>query len=273
MGLFDWLELGLAVHGEEPEFFKEWFKGSFDVTLGEQIAGVIGGCNKYVLGQEVSLVCDPLDMFLSAGEEAWPITSGLVALSKGIGGRVDLTYGSTFNAQYVGPMVTVRRGHSDTKTSENTLIHKKSEDEDADEETDEIDVLTSVAAGALSLLINAVSTALELALHFAYPKFGGGGNAALPAGYGKTPKILKICSYTITNRLIALLKMLEQKGSWADFAKQFVEYGKFILIAIGCVAAFCLLPITLIVAYVVVTRAAAGLGEAYAGMTLGDGSA
>jgi hypothetical protein len=268
MGLFDWLELGLAVHGEEPEFFKEWFKGSFDVTLGEQIAGVIGGCNKYVLGQDVSVVCDPLDMFLSAGEQAWPITSGLVALSKGIGGRVDLTYGSTFHAHYVGPTVTVRRGHSDTKTSENTLIHKKSED-NPDEETDEIDVLTSVAAGALSLLINAVSTALELALHFAYPKFGGGGDAALPAGYGKTPKILKICSYTITNRLIALLRMLEEKGSFADFAKQFVEYGKFILIAVGCVAAFCLLPITL-TAFVVVARTAAQLGESYAGMTLGD---
>lgn len=263
MGLFDWVELGLADHDDAPE----WFKGAFDVTIGDQITGVFGGFNRHVFGQEVSLVCDPEDMLLSKVEEFLPITSGLMALGAGIGGRANLTYGSTFSAQYVGPAVTVRRGHCDTKTSENTLIHKKSED-NPDEETDEIDVLTSIAAAALSVLINAAGAALELALHFAYPKFGGGGDAALPAGYGKTPEILKICSYTITNRLIALLKMLEEKGSFAEFAKQFVQYGKVLAKVAGGLVALCVVPAAIVVAVALIVPTVIVATLIYTGMAL-----
>ncbi|MEQ8790291.1 MAG: hypothetical protein RIC55_28605 [Pirellulaceae bacterium] len=263
MSLFDWVELGFADHDHSLE----WFTGSFGVTIGDSIAATFGASYSHVFGPKVTLVCDPEDMLLSKLDEALPLVTGLLA---GVGGNFNLNYSSVFNGTYFGPVVNVRRAPHDDKTSDNILAYKKQIDPASGAETDVVDKATSIAAAALSVLINAVAAALDLAIHFVYPKFGSKSESdeSTIEGYGKTPEILKICCYTITSRLMAMLKMLEEKGSWADFAEQFVNAGKFILKGIGYTVAFCLVPVAIAIAITAVVLTLTGLAIAYSGAAI-----
>ncbi|MEX2026056.1 MAG: hypothetical protein WEH44_02130, partial [Pirellulaceae bacterium] len=207
MSLFDWVELGCADHERELD----WFKGSLSITIGDIVQGKFGASHEHVFGPKITLVCDPEDMLLSKLDAVMPMFTGLLA---GVGGNFVLNYGSVFSGTYVGPKMEVRRAKSHSKVSDNMLVHETIEVGGKTQETDEIDKATSIAVAVLSVLTVATAAALELALHFAYPKFGSTNPADQETieGYGKTPEILKVCSYTITSRLMALLKVLEEKG-------------------------------------------------------------
>lgn len=238
MSLFDWVEMGFGDHNRELS----WFKGSLNITIGDVLQGKFGASHEHVFGPKITLVCDPEDMLLNKLDKFMPLTSGLLA---GVGGRVDFNYGTVFKGDYVGPKVDVRRAPNRSKTSDNVLHHVK---DDTGAETDEIDKATSIAAAALSVLVVGTAAALELALHFAYPKFGSTspGDKETIEGYGKAPELLRVCSYTITTRLMALLKVLEEKSTFADFGQQFLLEARFLLLSTTTLVAFMLPPVMII---------------------------
>jgi hypothetical protein len=240
MGLFDWITLGKAASGDGLG----QFSGSFSVTIGDIVQGKYGAQHEHMLGSKILMVCDPLSMLGGAGG-FMPILGGLVT---GVGGNFSLNYASVFTGTYVGPKIEVRRAPTLSKVSDNVLARTKVEVGGAMQESDEIDQATSAAAAVLSLLIVATTAALELAMHFAYPKFGSTSpdDQAAIAGYGKTPDVLKVCSYMIPSRLMALLKVLEIKGSYADFAQQFLLEGRFALLTTSFVAGLFVPPVMLI---------------------------
>jgi hypothetical protein len=241
MSLFDWVELGVADKGDELE----WFKGTCSVTIGDMLLGKFGAQHEHLFGSKTLMVCDPEDMLLGKLDKFMPLVTGLLA---GIGGNSTFNYGSAFTATYVGPKIEVRRAPSHSKVSDNLLVHKTVTVGGVTQESDEIDKATSIAAAVLSVLIVATAAALELALHFAYPKFGSTNPSDHETieGYGKTPELLKVCCYTITSRLMGLLKVLEEKGSLADFAEQFLLEAKFVALTTTFVAGMLFPPLLLI---------------------------
>ena len=85
-------------------------------------------------------------------------------------------------------------------------------------DTDKIDKATSIAAGALSALMCAAAAALDFASRCFYADLSSG-KKHKGHKYEETVENLKIASYTVTGRLMALLKLLESKGSWADLCQ------------------------------------------------------
>ncbi len=212
MPFFDWLEAG----GVRPE----WFSGSFDVKIGDVLSGTFGARHTHVFGPEIKIVCDPEDLLMGRLETYMPLVAGLLS---GVGGNATWVYGANTSATYVGPKMDIRRAKVINKTSENVLARKTNE---AGEEV--IDYATSVAVGALSVLMCATGAALDLAIRFMYEEMEGTKDKGKKEHYEEVIESLKIASYTVTGRLMALLKTLEEKGSWAEFAKQWGKEGAFV---------------------------------------------
>ena len=216
MGLFDWVATGLL----DKDIETPGFTGTYGTTMGDAVAGFFGSRHAHVFGPDVKLVCDIEDMIMTHGLEGALKLPFLTALLAGVGGNVTFVYGSNTTATYVGPKMEIRRAENISKTSDNILARVGA--------TDVVDTATAVAVGVLSALICATTAALELAIHFIYPKYGStaASDQETIETYGKLPEILKLCVITITTRLMAILKMLEEKGTWANFAEQYVLLAK-----------------------------------------------
>lgn len=228
MPFFDWVEL-CGCHPEN-------FKGSCSVTVGDALSGYFGARHTHIFGPEIKMVCDLEDMTLGQLDECIPLVS---ALALGVGGNVTWVYGSNTTATYVGPKMEIRRAKSITKTSKH-VVARVGPDPDESEESDEsesqepapIDKATCAAVTVLSVLLAGVSAALELAIHFQYNEMQSTkDNDDLSEeqkeqkceGYEETIENLKIISYTVSGRLMALLKTIEHKGSWSEFGKKWLE--------------------------------------------------
>jgi hypothetical protein len=216
MGMFDWVAAGLLNKGVETP----GFAGTYGTTMGDALAGFFGSRHAHIFGPDVKLVCDIEDIIVTHGVEGGLHLPFLAALLAGVGGNVTFVYGSNTTATYIGPKMEVRRAESITKTSDNILARVGA--------TDEVDTGTAVAVGLLSALICATSAALEMAIHFKYPKYGSTSSADQETieSYGKLPEILKMCVVTITTRLMAILKLIEDAGTWADFAEEYAKLAK-----------------------------------------------
>lgn len=228
MGIMEWIDGGMEIADfEKPAAMK----GSFGVTIGDAVAGFFGARYTHIFGSEVKLVCDPEDMLFGQLEHYLPLTSALLG---GIGGQATFVYGSNIGATYWGPKVEIRRAPTHNKCSDYILPHAKfigpvpNPASGLAKPVDPIDEAMCAAVAVLSVLVCVVPAALELAIRFKYPAYGS--STASPTtleGYGETPSILKLCAYGITSRLMALLKLLEEKGTWADFAEFWIKVGEY----------------------------------------------
>jgi hypothetical protein len=215
MSVWDWVEVGLSDHHTEIE----GMKGSFAVTAGDAVSGFFGARHAHIFGSEIKLVCDPEDMLWGKVEHYLP---GVAAVLGGIGGQATFVYGSNITATYVGPKVEIRRAPVVNKTSDYVLPMVKKPG--ANPPADAVDPAMAIAVGALSTLLCAVPAALEMVLAIKY-------KGHLPDDDDSIPK-MKLAAYMITTRMMALLKLLEDKGSWAQFAEQ---WGKELALLLACV--------------------------------------
>ena len=224
MPFFDWIELG----GYHPENFS----GKCGVTIGDTLAACFGARHTHIFGPEIKLVCDPEDLVIGRLEEYLPVAS---ALFSGLGGNVTWVYGSNVSATYVGPKVDIRRAPTLGKTSDNVIARTKRPDivaKYSKEKKDPIDKATVAVVSVLSVLAVGVSAALDLVIHFQYNELNDTKDEEKRKGYEHTIETLKVCSYTISGRLLALLKLVEEQGSWAEFAKKWALDAKLDLIKI-----------------------------------------
>jgi hypothetical protein len=222
MSMFDWVAGGLIKLGVETP----GFAGSDATTCGDAVAGFYGSRHAHIFGPDVKLVCDIEDMIVTHGIEGglkMPIAAALLA---GIGGNVTFVYGSNTTATYVGPKMEIRRAENVTKTSDNIVAKVAGEDV--------VDTATVAVVTVLSVLICATTMAFELAIHFAYPKFGSTSAADKESieHYGSLPETLKLCVIMITTRLMAFLKYFEDLGSWANLAEIHAKDAVFSVMAI-----------------------------------------
>jgi hypothetical protein len=171
---------------------------------------------------------------------------GVAQLLAGVGGNVTFCYGTNLTATYVGPKMEIRRAPTISKTSDYVLPRVKAPAAaaGAPPPPDPIDPAMLAAVTALSVLVICVPAALELAIRFKYPAFGSKPTTdeqkETLEGYGKSPDIMKVCAYMITSRLMALLKMLEDKGTWAQFAEQWVTDAEYLGVRLGVAALACI---------------------------------
>lgn len=225
MSVWDWVEVGMQDHGVEID----GMKGSLSLTAGDAVGGYFGARHAHVFGSDIKLVCDPEDMLWGKLEHYLP---GVAAVLGGIGGNVTFVYGSNITATYVGPKMEIRRAPVVNKTTDYVLpmVPKSGANPPP---PDAIDTAMAVAVGALSTLLCAIPAALEMALLIQY-------KGHLPSEGSETISKMKLAAYMITTRLMALLKLLEDKGSWAQFAEQWVNETKLLLACAGVAVAACI---------------------------------
>lgn len=202
MPTFDWLELC----GVRP---KE-FKGSVNVTVGDALLGFFGARHTHVFGPDIKLVCDPEDML--AGSTIEKVLPTVSALLTGIGGNATFVYGSNTTATYVGPKVDICRAEAINRTSPTikSLIG----------DTDKIDKAVTGLVIALSTAMCLAAAALDMAIHVLYEEDEEGNEEII--------ENLKILSYWFTGRLMALLKLAEEKSVWAEYALRWAEDAKYL---------------------------------------------
>jgi hypothetical protein len=234
MSVWDWVECGLIDHDKSIPAMG----GSFGVTIGDAVGGFFGARHTHIFGPDIKLVADPEDMLMGKLESVLP---GVAQLLAGIGGNVTFCYGSNVTATYIGPKMEIRRAHAVSKTSDYVLPRIKAAGPASAAgvpPVDPIDPAMLAAVAALSVLIICVPAALELAIRFAYPLYGSkaAGDQEAVEGYGKAPEIMKLCAYMVTSRLMGFLKMLEEKGSWAQFAEQWVKEAEYLGLRLAVLA-------------------------------------
>ena len=195
MGLLDWVTLGgVDKHGASA--------GEFNLTIGTSYDGTLGGSYNHVLGSDVALICDPTEMLLSplyAGG-----TSVLGGILLGLAGKNEAVYGSKTDMLYGGPKFDIYRARDVRKHSDWFLRPKfRAASVPA---PDPVEPTTTASVVALSLLINAVPLAMELALYFHYKGYYENKD---DEQIQRTPELLKFMAYGITSRLISILRALE----------------------------------------------------------------
>jgi hypothetical protein len=240
MSVWDWVETGLANnHVELPAM-----TGSFGVTIGDAVSGFFGARHTHIFGPDIKLVADPEDMLMGKLEHFLP---GVAQLLAGVGGNVTFCYGTNLTATYVGPKMEIRRAPTISKTTDYVLPRVKASGPVTSAgvpPVDPVDEAMLAAVAALSVLVICVPAALELAIRFKYPAYGSKPTTdeqkETIEGYGNSPGVLKLCAYMVTSRLMALLKMLEDKGSWAQFAEQWIKEAEYLGVRLGVAALACI---------------------------------
>lgn len=238
MSAFDWVECGLI----NKDAHIPAMGGSFGVTIGDALSGFFGARHSHIFGADIKLVADPEDMLMGKLESFLP---GVAQLLGGIGGNVTFCYGTNMTATYMGPKVEIRRAPANSKTTDYQLPRLKASGpvtKSGVPPLDPIDPELLAAVAVLSILIICVPAALELAIRFKYPLYGSKSASDEEAveGYGKAPEIMKLCAYMVTSRLMGLLKMLEDKGSWGQFAEQWAKEAEYLGVRLGVAVALCI---------------------------------
>jgi hypothetical protein len=207
--------------------------------MGVAPGATFGSAHTHIFANHVPLIADPEEILLGPGAEAIPLISALVG---GIGGKAQAVYGGVTNATYIGPITDIRRAKSIAKTTNYVLARKADPMQSGSNfKSDEIDMAMCVAVGALSLLIVLVPAVLELVVRFKYPTYGKS-----EAGQAKTPEILKTCAIMITSRLMALLKLIETKGSELQWGQRLLLEGIGLLAAVPYILMLPFLPILML---------------------------
>ena len=215
------------------------FSGSVGVTIGDGMSATFGAQHAHVFGPHVTLVCDLEDMIMEHAPivKRLPVVSGLLA---GIGGNVNWVYGSSTNALYIGPKYDIRRAKSIEKHSENIIPHSFYTDPDTGkdvESEDCIDFELSLVVGIASVVMCLVAAILDLIMSFKYQDLQDAKqreDSGQEEHYEKLVEGLKVWSYSLTGRLMAELRLLEEKGTLVGIGEQWTLEGKFV----GAVAKF-----------------------------------
>lgn len=230
MGALDWIDVGALSNDKELQ----WWNGSVVVTMGDALTGVFGSNNNHVFGSYINLIADPEEILLGKVADALPAISALVG---GIGGNTTFNYCSTTTATYIGPVNTIQRAPTISKVTDYILATKNNPMNGTKPPTDDIDMVMVIAVGVLSTLIVCIPAVFELILRFKYPESAQGEEQE---GAGNSPEVLKTCAIMITTRLMAILKLLEQKGSLAEAAEQFVKGAGFVGIMATTITLACI---------------------------------
>lgn len=190
--------------------------GSFNVTIGDAVAGIFGARHTHIYGGEIKLVCDPEDFLLGQVAHKIPTISALLG---GIGGQATFVYAQNTSATYGGPKVDIRRAPSISKQTD-YIIPRAGKPATVSDPPDPVDGVMCAAVTVLSVLVIAVPAVMELMIRFKYPQYGSAAaSQETLEGYGETPGILKLCAYAVTSRLMELLKQLEELATFADCAR------------------------------------------------------
>ena len=195
MGLLDWVTLGRIDRNGASA-------GQFHLTLGTTWNATGGSSYEHVVGSSMNLTLDPVEMVMSplyAGGQA--ILSNAIL---GMGGSSDFVYGSSTQAIYGGPSFQLQRARELEKKSDWFLRPRKLAD--SVPPPDPLEPTTAIAIKVLSLLINAVPLAMEIALYCSYKDYY---EPAKDGQIEKTPELLKFMAYGITTRLMAMVRTLE----------------------------------------------------------------
>ena len=237
MGALDWLEMGIfadaGMGGDSEEKFHNFlaqYKGSFGVTIGDALTGIVGARNTHIFGEEIKLVCDVLDLLgMSKLEEAFPIFS---ALLNGVGGQTTYVIGSNTNAHYKGPKMAIDRATAINRKNRPIfygMVEEETESANppgASEPTPDA-IVTEDAVKALLILTSLITLAAELAVHFAYPKFGTSNPTEEQSeeieDYGAMPEFVKMIAIIMPTRLMAFIRLLEEEESSVHAAEEEVE--------------------------------------------------
>ncbi len=207
-----------------PEFDKSPnFKGKYDSTIGDKFEFTFGSQFDHIFGGEVKIFCDPIEL-LGGGN---PVFSAVAAMLLGASGNTDLVFGSDTSVTYVGPVFEIKRARVFEKnTSEKASL------------LDPVDGPTSALAVALSVLICATAFAIDMAMHFKYPKYGSEKpeDEKEAESYGKTPRVLKEICIELISRLVALLRIVECWSAKANYGVNEVSLGTSITEAAASVA-------------------------------------
>ncbi len=225
MSLWDWVEVGLMDHHTELPAMK----GSFAVTTGDAVAGFFGTRHAHIYGGDIKLVCDVEDMLLGKLEHFCPAATAVLG---GIGGNTTWVYGSNFTATYVGPKMEVRRAPAINKTTDYVIARSVGGPSLIDP-PDPIDAAMAFAVGALSALMCLVPAAMEIVYVVLYK--GGP-----PDAEDHLASKLKLVAILVTTRLMAFLKLLEEKGSCGQFAEQWGKEAALLLATAGVMLMACI---------------------------------
>lgn len=198
MGLLDWVTLGRVNQDGASA-------GEFELTIGTQWNGALGGAYSHIVGSEVSLTCDPVQMLLGAVYAGG--TSVLGGILMGLGGETNATYGSRTDMLYGGPYFEIRRARTIEKHSD--WFIRPSFRAASVPPPDPLEPPTTASVLALGILINAVPIAMELAIYLHYKQYNESNSEPIQ----RTPELLKFMAYGITSRLIAILRALEAAAS------------------------------------------------------------
>lgn len=260
MGVFDWIEEEATARsgGEFPwpggdDVGNPVFKGTFAVTVGDAIAGIIGQRQTHIFGPEVKMVVDVEDMLANLVEKipVFAAVSPLMAMLTGIGGNANFYYGSNTSVTYVGPKVDIRRAPELKKTAETPFSRAKfigpSVFEKGDSENPggwkapsakELGAKTEIACQtlvtALSALLAAGTAGIEIAMRVKYSQFG---KSAPPEsakedatkfkktveGYGEAPEFLNSLVYNLPTRIMKFIQMIECATLYYDHAAEFYK--------------------------------------------------
>ncbi len=229
MSAFDWFELGFGSNNVELANFK----GAFGVTIGDVLKGTFGANHSHTFGPNISMCCDVEDLILGRFERFLPVLSGLIA---GIGGNVKFVTASDNTFVYQGPRFDITRAKS-VKRFGPPLFYDRPDIHDPQQAADPIDDVSRKLIMALVIVTCLIAAIMELIIHFKYPDFGSTNQADEDTidAYGAVPKVLRVLSFTLTARLMALIRMIEEKGSAADVAREFLKDGKKVLLVAAAI--------------------------------------
>jgi hypothetical protein len=202
MGVFDWIG-DVASLGPKDNKFAKYFTGSWSVTIGTAIQGNYGTTLQSYFGPYITHVVDTslgvgflVGKYVNELAVGWPFPEGTFSqfggnvvgsLFTGIGGYVTWVYGPNITVNYGGPVGTITRAKSFTKTAYTAdaqgiplgLIGKGTDLKPAGAAPKGIDAETMAsgdkkileAINLLSAVLNYTIAILELTVKFAYSSF------------------------------------------------------------------------------------------------------
>lgn len=206
MSFWDWVNVG-KVDATDKSF--DNYKGSFGVTTGTTVGGYYGSRHTHIFGSEIKIICDPEDVLAGKLGAIAPLVSALIS---GIGGNTTYTYGTATGLTAFGPKADILRGKAIKRTSD-TLFGTFTEAKASNH--NKLDAAIKVAVAALTLLLFAVAAGMELYIRVHYEEFNPKSNKDC----NRTTEMLATLDYTLTSRIMALIRLLEVNSTWGELAE------------------------------------------------------
>lgn len=218
-------------------WFTDNFNGTWDITCGEAVYGYHGDRFVNVLGADYELLFSPFSFLTPGSRNAFND-----CILMGLGDQVSFCYGARINATYGGPHAEIIRGPRFRKIGA-TGGRKWNQDNpdmsgvvgggdaggelvagpDASWQEDSEGVYLVVKV--LSLLLNVVTSMIELWIRFKYEEYNDKtGGFSLPASNNHPDQYsqlwdLEIAHRIIPRRLMGIIYHIEHADSWTTFGK------------------------------------------------------